>query len=93
MKDSFNRLNSGLISDCKLWLGQDMTAMLARVTLYQCGPDQFELYVQHGNSAVPIRYVGKLGLMVNVGERFIEARKAEGYVEQLPSYNPHAWIA
>lgn len=81
-------LNSGLIADRKLWLGSGYAAIEARATLYQCGdPDTFELYLSHSGQ-VPVRYVGSLGLMMNKGQHFVDSKKAEGYVEDMPANYP-----
>lgn len=78
------------IADKKLW---DSLGNYCRIELHQIGRDMFELYTHDFNSDIPKRYIGRLGELIDRGERWIEARKAAGFVEQLPSYNPQAWKA
>jgi hypothetical protein len=73
------------ICDRKLW---DSLGNSCRVQMYCIGPDEFELWVTRFNSDVPVRYRGPIGIMNSVADSFLAARKAEGFEEQLPSYNP-----
>jgi hypothetical protein len=80
--------DSGLICDRKLW---DCLGNSCRASLYAYGHGTFELYLTDFNSSVPRRYIGRIGLLNNIAETFIRERKAAGFEEQLPSYEP-AWI-
>lgn len=80
--------DSGLISRRKLWLGEGTSAIMAMAELYQSGPAIFDLYLSIGGQ-VPVRFQGDLALMVNKGQHFVDARKAEGYSEDLPTYTPN----
>lgn len=66
--------------------------MWCRAELYPYGAGTFELMLRHPNywpnQCVPVRYVGPIGLMNNIADTFLVARKAEGFQEQLPSYEP-----
>lgn len=81
---------SAPICDRKLW---DPMGNYCRAEMHCIGPNVFELYLHHFNSDVPRRYIGDIGIMNNVADIFLAARKAEGFAEQLPSYNPEAWRA
>jgi len=78
------------IADKTLW---DSLGNSCRVELHKIGRDEFELYLHNFNSDIPKRYVGGLGELNARADRWLEARKADGFVEQLPSYNPDAWRA
>lgn len=69
-----------LVVDRKLWLGDGNAAIEARAELYHTGTDVFDLYLSLGGQ-VPVRYQGSLGLMMNKGQHFVDARKAQGYQE------------
>lgn len=64
-----------------------------RATLYPYGQGTFELYLHDYNDAIPRRVVGPIGIVNSHADAFLARKKAEGFVEQLPSFNPQAWIA
>lgn len=74
------------IADKRLWLGEGVSSIDARVILYHFDGDQFELFTSYAQS-VPVQFRGTLGECVDRGETFIAQRKAEGWREELPSYN------
>lgn len=73
------------IADKTLW---DSCGNKCRIELYCIGNGVFELYVHQFNSAIPDRFTGPIGDLNNRADLWIAARKAEGFMEQLPSYNP-----
>jgi len=73
------------IADRKLW---DNGGNYCRVTMYKIGLDSFEVYFHDFNDAVPRRAVGGLGILNNTVDHWLRCKKAEGFIEQLPSYNP-----
>lgn len=77
--------DADLIADRKLW---DMAGNYCRVTMHQVGRDTFELWFHRFNDSVPGRFVGTLGECISRGEVWISARKEEGFLEQLPGYEP-----
>jgi len=60
-----------------------------RVTLVQLGRDEFQLEIQEFNDLIPVMFRGRLGLMTNKGELWIDSKKRDGFTETLQSYNPH----
>jgi hypothetical protein len=78
------------IADKTLW---DDLGNKCRVEMYQIGPGQFEVYFHRFNSDIPTRFKGSIGLCNSLADHWLLCRKAEGFKEQLPSYNPHSWIA
>ncbi len=76
------------LADKTLW---DSLGNSCRCTLYYRGAENCELWLQDFNDSIPVRYVGTIGVMVNKGDLWIESKKAQGFQEQLPSYNPHVW--
>lgn len=81
---------SAPIADRTLW---DSLGNKCRVEMHCIGRDSFEVYFHEFNDAVPKRYVGALGDCNDRVNRWLESRKAAGFSEQLPSYNPEAWRA
>lgn len=77
------------IAEKTLW---DMSGNRCRVEMFQIAPGTFEVYFHDFNSAIPTRFVGKLGLCNNKVDHWLYAKKQAGFIEQLPSYNPEAWI-
>jgi len=75
------------VSDRKMYLGQGIECLEARCTLVFNG-SQYELALHHGGQPIPVIYRGPLSIMLSVGQAFIDARHREGYVEQLPSFEP-----
>lgn len=73
-------MSASIIDRC-LWMPSGMEA---RATLYPwpLGPDMmFELFLGHGG-AVPVRYRGSLGMMMNMLEHWTAARVREGFEMQ-----------
>jgi len=73
-----------------LW---DSLGNTARVEMFKIGRDDFEVYFYRFNSEVPTRFVGSLGLANSKVDAWLALRKADGFKEQLPSYNPDTWRA
>lgn len=78
------------IADKTLW---DSQGNSARVELHCTGKDSFEVYFHDFNSLIPRRMTGKLGELNARVDLWLAMKKADGFVEQLPSYNPDAWRA
>jgi len=79
------------IADRKLW---DSLGNYCRVTLYFYGEGMFELYLHDFNDATPRRFIDRLGALNNRADLWLSSKKAAGFVEQLPSYQPtHHWHA
>jgi len=78
------------IADKTLW---DSLGNKCRVEMRHIGAQTFEVYFHDFNDSTPRRFVGGLGELNARVDRWLEARKAAGFVEQLPSYNPQAWKA
>lgn len=74
------------IADRKLW---DDLGNYCRIEMFHIGKDTFELYLHDFNDAVPRRRVGTLGICNSIADCWMSSQKAKGFVEQLPSYNPH----
>lgn len=77
--------NNSPIADRTLW---DSLGNYCRVTMYRIGSNTFEVYFHDFNDAIPGRYVDELGTCNNKVDHWLRAKKAAGFVEQLPSYNP-----
>lgn len=75
------------IADRTLW---DCLGNKCRVEMFRIGQNEFEVYFHRFNSAVPTRHVGALGECNARVDAWLSCRMAEGYQEQLPSYNPEA---
>lgn len=73
------------IADRTLW---DSLGNKCRVEMYCIGENCFEVYFHPFNDTIPSRFIGILALCNNKIDHWLEARKADGFVEQLPSYNP-----
>lgn len=67
-----------------LWAGE----LSATIEAYMLDGGQVEVLTSVGGS-VPRSMKGEMGVMFNWSEHWIAARKAQGFEEQLPSYNPH----
>ena len=66
------------IWDRTLW---DSLGNFCRVTLHQTGLNECELYLHNFNSEIPKRYVGGLGELRVRADRWLDARKADGFAE------------
>jgi hypothetical protein len=87
------KTNFAPIADKKLW---DSLGNYCRVELYSLGSaldGGYELYLTDFNGSIPRRFTGGLSELISRGDLFIAAKKANGFIEQLPSYNPEAWRA
>ena len=60
---------------------RDSLGNFCRVELHKTGWNEFELYLHNFNSEIPKRYVGGLGELNARADRWLEARKADGFVE------------
>lgn len=56
--------------------------------MYPYGQHSFEVYFHPFNDAIPSRFIGSLGECNAKVDFWLECRKRDGFVEQLPSYNP-----
>jgi len=78
-------LNSPLLSERKLW---DSLGNYCRVSMYVIGQNLFEIYFHAFNETIPVRYVGSLGDCNTRVDLWLNLKKQEGFIEQLPSYTP-----
>jgi hypothetical protein len=84
------KTESAPIADRKLW---DDAGNYCRVTMYPYGTDTFEVFFQDFQHDVPRRFTGTLGLCNYKVDIWLWQKGKDGFKEQLPSFNPEAWIA
>ena len=78
------------LADKTLW---DTLGNKCRVEMYEIGVGRFEVYFHDFNDAVPRRFIGNLGTCNLSVDCWLHRKRSDGFVEQLPSYNPEAWRA
>lgn len=78
------------IADRTLW---DCLGNKCRVEMHCTGENVFEVYFHDFNDATPRRTTGTLGICNSCVDAWLENKRKAGFVEQLPSHDPEAWIA
>ncbi len=81
-----NERKATIVSDKTLL---DSLGNSCRLEMEFIGEGKYELLLTDFNNSIPRRFIGGLSEMLTRGQLFWDAKFKDGFMEQLPSFNPH----